>query len=80
MSALAAIVDGGALLHVVWVSLLAGVGVVTIFSFALLGVARAGDARREGRTLAAAVYGAVGGASLLLFAAVIVVGVTVLVG
>jgi hypothetical protein len=79
MSPFAAVVDGGALLDVVWVSLLAGVGVVTIYSVAVLGAARASDARREGRGGAAAAYGTLALAALLLFAAVIVVGVAILV-
>jgi hypothetical protein len=79
MSVLAAAVDGGALLDVVWVSLLAGVGVVMIHSVTILGVARASDARRDGRRGRAAAYGALALAAFLLFAAVIIVGVAILV-
>lgn len=79
MTPVAAIVDGAALLDVIWVSLVAGVGVVTIFAFTLLGATRAADARREGRGGAAAAFGTLAALSLLLFTAVIVVGVSVLV-
>jgi hypothetical protein len=79
MSAVATVVDTGALVQVIWVSLIASVAVVMIYSFALLGLTRAAEARREGRTVTAAVFGALGAAALALFAAVIVVGVTILV-
>jgi hypothetical protein len=79
MTSLAAVVDGGALLDVIWVSLIAGVGVVTIFAITLLGATRAADARREGRGAAAVAFGGLAAISLLLFAVVIVVGVWILV-
>lgn len=50
------LVDTGVLLKVVWVSLTAGVGVTVAFSLLVLGSARAGDARREGRRLPALGY------------------------
>ena len=51
-------VDAHLLWQVVWVSLLAGVGITTTFSFVILGATRAGDARRAGRAGAAAAYAA----------------------
>jgi hypothetical protein len=45
---LASIVDTKALLKVVWVSLAAGIGVTTAFSFAVFGLARGRDAQRGG--------------------------------
>ena len=57
---LASVVDGEALLAPVIASIVAGVGVTIVFSFAILGAALFGDARRQGRTLAA-----VGAATLM---------------
>jgi len=59
-------VDTHLLWQVIWVSLLAGVGISALFSLVILGGARAGDARRAGRPGAAAVYA---GLALLAFAA-----------
>lgn len=55
---MAAIVDTAALLEVVWVSLLAGIGVTAVFSLVLLGGTRTGEARRAGAGTAAAGYAA----------------------
>ena len=57
---LASVVDGEALRATVIASIVAGVGVTIVFSFAILGAALFGDARRQGRTLAA-----VGAATLM---------------
>jgi len=51
-------VDTGLLWQVVWVSLLAGIGISALFSLVILGGARAGDARRAGRDGAALAYAA----------------------
>ena len=50
-------VDGHLLWQVVWVSLLAGVGISALFSFVLVGAVRANEARRAGRAGAASAYG-----------------------
>lgn len=64
MSALlATVVDGRALLETVIASLVAGVGVTVAFSLAILGAALFGDARRDGREVAA-----VGAAGLTVLA------------
>lgn len=55
---MAAIIDTAALLEVVWVSLLAGIGVTAVFSLVLLGGTRTGEARRAGAGTAAAGYAA----------------------
>ena len=68
-------VDGHLLLQVVWVSLVAGVGISMLFSLVILGVARAGDARRSGRGGAATVYAAVAVLAFTVFAAGVVLGV-----
>jgi hypothetical protein len=58
-----AVVDGDALLEVVWVSFVAAVGVTAAFSTLIAGVARAGLARREGRPAVAAAWFALGAAA-----------------
>jgi len=50
---LASVVDWEALLDTVIAAAVAGVGVTVVFSFAILGAAFFGDARREGRGAAA---------------------------
>jgi len=76
----AAVLDTGALLEVVWVSLLSGIGVTAVFSVALLGGTRSGEARRAGATGAAAAYGALAVLAGLALVAGLTVGVAVLVG
>jgi hypothetical protein len=71
-------VDTHALWQVVWVSLLAGVGVTTLFSLVILAGGRAGDARRAGRETAAMVYGVLAGIALLVFLGGAIVGVEVM--
>ncbi|MGI8557590.1 MAG: hypothetical protein ACR2ND_04670 [Solirubrobacteraceae bacterium] len=59
------IVDTGALLRLLYTSLLAGVGTTVIFSLAVYGATRAADMRRARRPQAAAVYLGVAAFSLL---------------
>ena len=67
----AAVVDTGALIEVIWVSLVAGIGVTAVFSIALLGATRSAEARRAGRSGSAAGFGALGAlAGLVLVAGV----------
>jgi hypothetical protein len=68
----------GDIIGVVWVSLLAGVGITASYSFALLGTSRYAEARRAGRSAAALGYGALAGIFLLIFAGGIVVAVQIL--
>jgi len=68
-------VDTHALLQVIWVSLLAGVGISALFSLVILGSARAGDARRAGDGGLAAAYLALALSAFLLFAVGVVIGV-----
>ncbi len=72
-------VDFHLLWQVVWVSLLAGVGISALFSLVIVGAARAGDARKAGQRGAAAVYAALAVAGFLLFAAGVVLGVQAMV-
>jgi hypothetical protein len=78
MSLAGSIVDGDALLKVVWTSLLAGIGVTTIFAVAILGGTRAIDASRGGRTVAAAAFGVLAAVALAGVAAAVVFGIVVM--
>jgi hypothetical protein len=53
---IAVLVDTEALLKVVWVSLVAGIGVIVAFSLAVLGGIRGADARRSRGGAAAVPY------------------------
>jgi hypothetical protein len=66
------------LVQVIWVSAAAGVGVTVLFSLVVLGSARSAEARRAGRDGAATAYA--GGAVLAFaaFAAVVVLGVQIM--
>jgi hypothetical protein len=75
-----AIVDGGELLHVVWVSLAAGLGVTAAYAVAIVGGTRAMELGRDGRSLEAAVFAVVGIVALVAVLAAIVVGIVVLAG
>jgi hypothetical protein len=72
-------VDGHLLWQVVWVSAVAGVGISALFSFVIVGAARAGDARRAGRTSVAAGYAALALVAFALFAVGVVLGVQAMV-
>ena len=79
MSALlATVVDGKALLETVGASLVAGVGVTIVFSFAILGAALFGDARREGRGGVAIAAAGLTAFALAASAAAIVFGIVVM--
>jgi hypothetical protein len=73
-----ATIDWDALWTVVWASCLAGVGVTTAYGLAILGVTRAVDLGRSGRTAEAAVYGVIGLAGAAAVLGAIVFGILVL--
>jgi hypothetical protein len=73
------IVDWDAILEVIWVSLLAGVGVTAAWAFALLGSTRAIETGREGRAGEAAIYAIVGIVGLATVIASIVFGIVIMV-
>jgi hypothetical protein len=77
---IATIVDWDALLQVIWVSLLAGVGVTGAYGFALLGSTRALESGRQGRLGMAAGYGVVGVLGLAIVVGAIVFGIVILTG
>jgi hypothetical protein len=68
-------VDTHLLLQVIWVSLLAGVGISALFSLVILWAARAGDARRAGESGPAALYAALALLAFSVFAVGVVLGV-----
>lgn len=78
MTPLGAVVDGRALLQVVWVSAAAGVGLSLIFSLAIAGAARAGQQRRAGNAGAAALWSAIAAACGALCAVAVVLAVVIM--
>ena len=77
---IATIVDWHALLQVIWVSVLAGVGVTSAYGFALLGATRALESGREGRMGGAVAYGVVGALGFAIVIGAIVFGIVILTG
>ena len=77
---IATVVDWDALLQVIWVSLLAGVGVTAAWAFALVGATRALEFGRDGRVGVAVVYGALGVAGVAVVLGAIVFGIVILTG
>jgi hypothetical protein len=77
---IATIVDWDALLQVIWVSLLAGVGVTAAWGLALLGVTRALESGRDGRAGGVAAYALVGAVGFATVVAAIVFGIVILLG
>ena len=73
-----AAIKASELAQVVWVSLLAGVGVILLFALVVLGSARSGEARRAGRDGAATVYAGAALLAFLVFAGVVVLGVNIM--
>ena len=73
-----AVVDGEALLQVVWASLLAGVGVTGVFGIALVGATRAFDLSRAGNPGGALVFGLLGALAAAVVIAAIVFGIVVM--
>ncbi len=76
---IASIVDTDALLQVVWVSLIAGVGVPSCYALAILGSTRAVEFARNGRPVEAVAFGIVGVLGLGVVIASIVFGILTLV-
>ena len=74
---LAQVVTGG-LVELVWASALGGLIVAVTFAGVIQGAVRAGDARREGRSVAAAAYGAAATVAGALFMGTIAVGLIII--
>jgi len=75
-----AIVDTHALVQVLWVSVLAGVGVTGAYGLAILGSTRAVEFGRDGRTGGAVAYAVIGVLGFAAFVAAIVFGIVILTG
>ena len=73
---IAAAINTHALVKMAYSSVLAGVGVALVFSLAILGVVRSGETRRQHRRNAAVAYTALAAAGLLLAAAIVIYGLT----
>ena len=73
-----AAIDFHALGQVIWVSFLAGVGATVLFSVVVYGADKAAQARRSGQGTEAAAYSAVAIFAMLVFAAAVVFGVSVM--
>ncbi len=71
-----AVVEWGQLLEVVWVSLVAGVGVTVLFSLVVFGSSRAAEARRQGGN--PPVSGALAVVAMLAFLAILVLAIAVI--
>jgi hypothetical protein len=73
-----AAIDFHALGQVIWVSLVAGVGVTVLFSLVIFGAGRADESRRGGEDGQAAAFGALAVVAMLLFLAAVVLGVAIM--
>ncbi|HEU0023572.1 MAG TPA: hypothetical protein VFQ12_03005 [Thermoleophilaceae bacterium] len=72
---IATIVDTSDLLEVVWISLVAAVGVTGAYATAVLGAGRALDYGRDGQRLRAAGFGVLGAVAAAIVVAGIVFGI-----
>jgi hypothetical protein len=70
------VIEWGKVGEVIWVSAVAGVGVTVLFALAIYAGSRSAEARRTGNGHGTA-YAALSAISLLVFAAVVVIGLTV---
>jgi hypothetical protein len=68
------VVELGQIVEVIWVSLLAGVGITTVFSFVVLGLARYVDSRGSARMA----YAALSVFAFALFVGGLVLGVQIM--
>ena len=73
-----AAIDAGQIAEVIWVSLLAGVGITGAYSLVVLGSARSQRARRSGQAFAAVAYAGLAVVVFCLFAAAVVYGVHIM--
>lgn len=77
---IASVVDWDALLQVIWVSLVAGVGVTAAWGFALVGSSRAVETGRAGRPAEAVFYAALGVLGVAAVVGAIVFALIILTG
>jgi hypothetical protein len=74
----ASVVDWDALLEVVWVSILTGIGVTAAFAIALYGATRAVDLSRDGRAAEAGLFAVVAVAALIGVGAAVIFAIVVM--
>jgi len=75
---IATVVETKALLDTVLASVIAGVGVTTVFAILIFGVARSADMVRDDRPVAGAAAGGLAVISFLVVTAAIVIGIGVM--
>ena len=75
---IASIVETGDILEVIWVSLLAGIGLTAVYGIAIFGGTRALDFGRTGRSGAAAFSAVLGVLALAVVLAAMVLGIIVM--
>ena len=75
---IASIVDTDALLEVIGVSIVAGVGLTAVYGVAIVGATRAVDLGRHGQTAGAVVFGALGIVAMAVVLAASVFGIATL--
>jgi hypothetical protein len=71
-------VDFHALGQVIWVSFVAGVGVTVLYSFVIYSSGKSAEARRGGNGGGATLYATLAVLAMLVFAAAVIVAVTVM--
>lgn len=75
---IASIVDTDALLEVIGVSIVAGIGLTAVYGVAIVGATRSVDLGRRGATVSAVIFGTLGIAALGVVVAAIVFGIATL--
>jgi hypothetical protein len=65
---LLSVVEIGQLFEVIWVSLVAGIGITAAYSFVVLGTGKSAEARRSGQKGTAIGYGVLAALALAVFA------------
>jgi hypothetical protein len=75
---IAEVVEWDLVLQVIWAALSAGVAVTIAVSFAILGLTRAQDARRDGDTLDTIIFSTIFVLGLAACAAAVVLGIVVM--
>lgn len=76
---MSATIDTGLLFELVWAAAAAGAVVAVCMALVILGTARSGELRREGRHVAATANAAMAGVAFLAFAGLVVFGISVIV-
>jgi hypothetical protein len=73
-----AVVELGQIVEVIWVSLIAGVGITIAYSLVVYGTSRSAEARRAGRGAASVAYGGLAIVFLIVFLGAVVLGVQIM--